>query len=80
MKALLFAILLVSAPVSVTCPEDNLPMYPDGRTKSQPGGIKLCEYAHEVRVPSSPQPYDPTNPHPYTAPRVIKHTAWVRCD
>jgi hypothetical protein len=68
-------------PATVNCPQDNAIMSPTGQTKLDINGHKICEYAHQVTPPyTPPQPYDPKNPQPYKAPRVIRHTVWVSCD
>src|SRR5260370_15942729 len=69
----------LSGPTYVNCPYDNAVMNATGQSRIGANGSKTCEYAHETTAPTTPQPYDPKNPQPYKAPRVVRHTAWVGC-
>jgi len=76
----LFATTAAVAWETVNCPQDGMIMSPTGMTKLDINGHRICEYAHQVVPPYTPQkPYDPRDPQPYTPPPVIKHKAWVPC-
>ncbi len=68
----------VCPPAITACAEDNMSMNATGQMRYM-NGVREYEFAHEITVPSSSQPYDPNNPQPYKAPRMVRHTTWVVC-